>query len=88
MDLDDDAFAVDKLIGLVPHFTESCEVQVIFFESGTSGMACLEIEVSDFVWVFVYDFVAFGVGAVVLGFGVVIDKLSCAHFEYFHGIEE
>ena len=37
---------------------------------------------------FVYDFVAFGVGAVVLGFGVVIDKLSCAHFEYFHGIEE
>ncbi len=37
---------------------------------------------------FVYDFVAFGVGTLVLGFGVVIDKLSCAHFKNFHGIEE
>ncbi len=37
---------------------------------------------------FVDDFFAFGVCAVVLGFGVVINELARAHFEDFHGIKE
>jgi hypothetical protein len=38
--------------------------------------------------VFVDDFFAFGVCAVVLGLGVVINELTRAHLEDFHGVKQ